>query len=88
LDIYLQFNDDNSAATDFFYGPGNRPWIPWCTLITTGYLLDCVEISALLFDIQKERWFEAWLKTRLKRHKDILELYRTGFRQILKQVSA
>jgi hypothetical protein len=76
LEIYLQFNDDNSAATDFLYGPSNGPWIPSCTLITTGYLLECMEITALLFDIRKERWFETWLKTRCKRHKDILELYR------------
>jgi hypothetical protein len=76
LEIYLQFNEDYSAATDFVYGPSNGPWIPWCTLITSGYLLESVEITALLVEIRKERWFENWLKTRCKRHKDILELYR------------
>lgn len=76
LDIYVEFNADSSAAQGFRYGPNDGPWIPWCTLISTGYLRDCIEISAIIFDLKQERWFRSWLKARCKRHKEMLERYR------------
>jgi hypothetical protein len=76
LDAYLEFNDENSAATNFRYGPSSGPWIPWCTLIATGYLIDCIEITATILKLRQERWFESWLKARNKRHQEILDLYR------------
>jgi len=74
--LYLEFNDENSAATNFRYGPSSGPWIPWCTLIATGYLIDCIEITATIVRLRRERWFESWLKARNKRHQEILDLYR------------
>jgi hypothetical protein len=76
LDIYLEFNADNSAATGFRYGPNDGPWIPWCTLMATKHLRDCLEISAIIFEIRQERWFNSWLKTRAKRHQEMLDRYR------------
>lgn len=76
LEIYLEFNDEGSEATNFRYGPNDGPWIPWCTLIATGYLRDCVEITAIIFGVRKDRWFESWFKARCKRHEEMLDRYR------------
>jgi hypothetical protein len=76
LEIYLEFNAEGSAATNIRYGPNDGPWIPWCTLIATGYLRDCVEITAIIFGVRKERWFDSWFKARSKRHAEILDRYR------------
>jgi hypothetical protein len=35
LEIYLEFDAEQKAATNFRYGPNDGPWIPWCTLIAT-----------------------------------------------------
>jgi hypothetical protein len=72
----LQFNNENSAATNFLYGPNDGPWIPWCTLIATGYLRECVEITAIIFELKQERWFGSWFKARCKRHEEMLDRYR------------
>jgi len=76
LEGYLEFDTEKKAATRFRYGPNDGPWIPWCTLIATGYLRDCVEITAVIFGIHKERWFDSWFKVRCKRHDEILDRYR------------
>jgi hypothetical protein len=76
LEIYLEFNADNSAATRFLCGPNDGSWIPWCTLIATRYLLDYVEITAIIFELKEQRWFISWLKTRCNRHEEMLDRYR------------
>jgi hypothetical protein len=76
LEIYLEFDAEQKAATNFRYGPNDGPWIPWCTLIATGYLHDCVEIAAVILGVRNERWFDSWFKVRFKRHGEILDRYR------------
>ena len=76
LDIYVEFNVDNTAAISFRYGPNDGPWIPWCTLIATGYLRDCIKITSVIFGITKDRLFVAWFKARCKRHEEMLDRYR------------
>src|SRR5271165_1332618 len=76
LEIYLEFNAEGSEVTNFRYGPNDEGWIPWCTLIATGYLLDCLEISAKIFGVIEDRWFVSFFKILCKRHQDLLDLYR------------
>jgi hypothetical protein len=76
LEIYLEFNDERTAATSFRYGPDDGAWIPWCCLLVTGYLRDCIEISAIIFGANKDRRFHSWFKSRCKRHKEMLDRYR------------
>jgi hypothetical protein len=76
LDIYLEFNDERSAATDFRYGPNARPWMVWCTLMATGFLRDCIEISAAILGLINNRSFRSWFKARCKRHNEMLGRYR------------
>jgi hypothetical protein len=76
LDIYLEFNEERSAATDFRYGPNAGPWMVWCTLMATGFLRDCIEISAAILGLINDRSFRSWFKARCKRHNEMLDRYR------------
>ena len=76
LKIYLEFNAEGSEVTNFRYGPNDEGWLPWCTLIATGYLLDCLEISAKIFGVIEDRWFVSLFKTRCERHRGMLDRYR------------
>ena len=76
LEIYLEFNAEGSEVTNFRYGPNDEGWLPWCTLIATGYLLDGLEISAKIFGVVEDRWFVSFFKILCKRHQNTLDLYR------------
>jgi hypothetical protein len=76
LESYLEFNAEGSEVTNFRYGPNDEGWLPWCTLIATGYLLDCMEISAEIFGIVEGRLFVSLFKTICKRHQEMLDRYR------------
>jgi Family of unknown function (DUF5677) len=75
LETYLDFAKDETAVTNFRYGPNDGPWIPWCTLLAAGYLLDCIEIAAVIFDLRKKPWFKSWSAAHFRRRGEILDLY-------------
>lgn len=84
LQTYLKFNASNTAVEEFVYGPEDGEWIGWVTLQAGGYLIDCIEISARIFQIRSTRDFELLFKPILRRNNDMIQRYRSLFLEEVK----
>jgi hypothetical protein len=71
LESYLKLNAEKNMVVQYLYGPQDGDWVGLVTLLGSGALLDCMEISARVFNIRSRRDFDIYFKRLLNRQDEL-----------------